>query len=203
MTSSAGLPAKSPLETRRPVTSGRLKSGAAVPSESIVDAVAAMALPHVQVRHRPGVPACEYAIRIMTQAPLVPRRSPGIVQGEPSNRVLATFTGTAPLHHARGSQFSPWVTLEIPESDASLGRSSHGAVAYAGMTSGPWDRARCPCTIRYVEAKVLVEIAAPPPRMRTDRNPGCRHFMRRAPCPENCPRATRRGSGMPEVRATR
>src|SRR5450756_1125441 len=91
MTSSAGLPAKSSLETRRPVTSGRLKSGAAVPSESIVDAVAAMALPHVQVRHRPGVPACEYAIRIMTQAPLVPRRSPGIVQGEPSRRPHATL----------------------------------------------------------------------------------------------------------------
>jgi len=27
----------------------------------------------------------------MTQAPLVPRRSPGIVQGEPSNRLLATL----------------------------------------------------------------------------------------------------------------
>ena len=40
----------------------------------------------------------------MTQAPLVPRRSPAIVQGEPSNRLLATFTGTAHALAAMSSE---------------------------------------------------------------------------------------------------
>src|SRR5664280_1762107 len=59
MTSRAGHLAKSSRETRLPVVSGSWKSGAVAVSGSIVDAVAAMALPQVRTRcsesNRPSI----------------------------------------------------------------------------------------------------------------------------------------------------